>query len=64
MPCFFGGVVARLLRSICGALIGLGRIAGIRDPERHLRRSDWQPDAAGARIAPIPHQQESGLDTR
>lgn len=42
-------------------VIGLGEIAGIRDPERHLRRSDWQPDAAPV---PIPHQQETGLDTR
>ncbi|MFJ5938363.1 hypothetical protein [Streptomyces sp. NPDC093071] len=41
-------------------VIGLGEIAGVRDPERHLRRSAWNPGAGGT---PVPHQQGAGADT-
>lgn len=41
-------------------VIGLGKIAGIRDPERHLRRSDWRP---GPENPPIPLQQETGRES-
>ncbi|GGZ89959.1 hypothetical protein GCM10010389_30400 [Streptomyces echinoruber] len=36
-------------------VIGLGEIAGIRDPERHLRRSAWYAARASS---PLPRQQK------
>ncbi|OCC11574.1 hypothetical protein A3Q37_02771 [Streptomyces sp. PTY087I2] len=42
-------------------VIGLGDLAGIRDPEQYLRRPDWRP---GAGRASLPHQQETGSATR
>ncbi|MEV5489463.1 hypothetical protein AB0L47_15870 [Streptomyces bobili] len=50
-----------LQRRLRPYVIGLGNIAGVRNPERHLRRSEWRPAPEGA---PLPHQQETGLDTR
>ncbi|MGW9448092.1 hypothetical protein [Streptomyces sp. NPDC055632] len=42
-------------------VIGLGEIAGVREPERHLRRSGWSP--AGGNES-VPTQRETGLDAR
>ncbi|WP_158710333.1 hypothetical protein [Streptomyces sp. NRRL F-5126] len=46
-----------LQRQLRPYVIGLGEIAGVRDPERHLRRSHWGPDSG-------PHQHETGPDSR
>ncbi|MBP0456478.1 hypothetical protein [Streptomyces montanisoli] len=50
-----------LQRRLRPYVIGLGEIAGVRDPERHLRRSDWSP---GSGNVPVPHQHGTGPDTR
>ncbi|PZT72728.1 hypothetical protein DNK56_01535 [Streptomyces sp. AC1-42W] len=42
-------------------VIGLGNLAGIRNPEQYLRPPDWRP---GAGRPPLPHQQESEPDVR
>ncbi|RFU88140.1 hypothetical protein DY218_03225 [Streptomyces triticagri] len=38
-------------------VVALGKVAGLRDPERHLRRSDWH----ARRTASAPPPQTSGL---
>ncbi|WP_049715958.1 hypothetical protein [Streptomyces caatingaensis] len=50
-----------LQRRLRPYVIGLGKVAGIRDPERHLRRSDWHP---GSVSPPAPRQPEPGRDIR
>ncbi|MFD5558042.1 hypothetical protein ACFWIA_29900 [Streptomyces sp. NPDC127068] len=40
-------------------VIGLGEIAGLRDPERHLRRSGWQGSTPPP---PLPRQQEQEVE--
>ncbi|MFE3942706.1 hypothetical protein ACFXPV_12670 [Streptomyces sp. NPDC059118] len=50
-----------LQRRLRPYVIGLGDIAGVRDPERHLRRSGRPPGSEGS---PIPPQPDSRLDTR
>ncbi|MER8070740.1 hypothetical protein ABTZ59_20870 [Streptomyces sp. NPDC094034] len=47
-----------LQRNLRPYIIGLGEIAGIRDPERHLRRSAWH-----ATRHTVPGQDTQGQDT-
>ncbi|MGW1181127.1 hypothetical protein ACWD7Y_02500 [Streptomyces drozdowiczii] len=42
-------------------IIGLGNLAGIREPEQYLRRPDWRP---GAGRPALPQQQDAGPDAR
>ncbi|MFJ8863996.1 hypothetical protein ACIRD8_37075 [Streptomyces sp. NPDC102451] len=57
---FFRADLNQLQQRLRPYIIALGDLAGIRDPERYLRRPDWRP---GKRRAPIPDQQETELDT-
>ncbi len=48
----FRQALRELQRNLRPYVIGLGEIAGIRDPERHLRRSGWQGARGGSATVP------------
>lgn len=54
----FRQALRELQQSLRPYVIGLGEIAGIRDPERHLNRSGWR-DARTTAPVPVPGQSAS-----
>lgn len=54
----FRRALRELQRSLRPYVIGLGEIAGIREPERHLRRSAWRDARSGAGV---PDQGTAGV---